>query len=61
MLILYTCTWIPVLDNAGAVVTSYRIILYPVKGEASNHDPEKNTKCLCGKNPEFLRLMNFVL
>jgi hypothetical protein len=52
MLILYTCTWIPVLDNAGAVVTSYRIILYPVKDEASNHEPEKKIKCTLWKKTQ---------
>ena len=56
MLILYTCIWIPVLENAGAVVTSYTTIFYLIKGEASNHDSEKNTKCNLWKEPRIFKV-----
>jgi hypothetical protein len=56
MPILYTCTWIPVLDNAGVKDASYRIIFYFIKGDASNFDPEKNTKCTLWKESRILKV-----
>jgi hypothetical protein len=44
MLFLCTCKWIPVLDNAGAVVTPYRNIFCQKNAEQVTITQEKKHK-----------------